>query len=60
MEIRVGDVLTCRKKHPCGSDRFEVLRTGMDLRIKCLGCGHEILTPRARLEPRIRKIDRPQ
>ncbi len=60
MDIRVGDILTCRKQHPCGCDRFVVLRVGADLRVKCLGCGHEILTPRGKFEPRIKAIDRPQ
>lgn len=39
MDIRVEDVIKMKKSHPCGSDRFLVLRTGMDLRLQCLGCG---------------------
>ena len=59
MDIRVGDVLICKKKHPCGSDRFLTLRTGMDLRVRCCGCGHEILVRRSKLEPNIRAVERP-
>ena len=39
MDIRVGDVLTVKKQHPCGSRTFTVLRVGMDFKIRCDGCG---------------------
>ena len=58
MDIAAGDILRLKKKHPCGSDRWLVLRTGMDFRLRCLGCGHEIMTPRARAEHSIRAIER--
>ena len=41
MDIRVQDILVMKKAHPCGDKRWEVLRTGMDFRLRCLGCGHE-------------------
>ena len=43
MDVRLGDVLVMKKPHPCGSKEWKVLRTGMDFRLKCLGCGHEVL-----------------
>ena len=58
MDVRLGDVLEMKKPHPCGSREWKVLRTGMDFRLKCLGCGHEILTPRGKAEKNIRKIRR--
>ncbi|MBR2896273.1 MAG: DUF951 domain-containing protein [Oscillospiraceae bacterium] len=58
MDVRLGDVLTMKKTHPCGSKQWLVLRTGMDFRLRCLGCGHEILTPRSKAEKNIRSIDR--
>ena len=45
LDIRVNDILTMKKAHPCGEKRWEVLRTGADFRLKCLGCGHELMTP---------------
>ncbi len=54
LKISVGDRLQLRKKHPCGSDAWEVLRTGADIRIKCCGCGRVVLLPRPKLERRIR------
>lgn len=56
MDVKLGDVLTMKKNHPCGSNRWLVLRTGMDFRLRCLGCGHEILTPRSKAEKSIKSI----
>lgn len=58
MDIRVGDVITMKKKHPCGCDRFTVLRIGADFRIKCLECGREVMLERAKVEKNIRKLSR--
>lgn len=56
MDIKVGDKLTMKKPHPCGSAEFLVLRVGMDFKLKCLGCDHEIMTPRKKAEKHIKKI----
>lgn len=60
MDIRLGDVLEMKKPHPCGSRRFSVLRIGMDFRLKCEGCGHELLAPRHKIEHNVKKILRPE
>ena len=43
MDINVGDVVRLKKQHPCGSREWEVLRSGADFRLKCKGCGHQIM-----------------
>ena len=58
MDVRVGDILDMKKNHPCGNNRFLVLRSGMDFRIRCIGCGHEVMVPRVKAERNIRKIIR--
>ena len=58
MDIAVGDTIQTRKKHPCGASSFEVLRVGMDFKIKCEQCGHEIMLPRVKAEKNIKKIIR--
>ena len=58
MDVRLHDILELKKQHPCGSSEWEVLRVGMDFRLKCLGCGHEILVPRGKIEKNIKKIRR--
>lgn len=58
MDIRVGDILKLKKSHPCGSKEWEVLRIGADFRLKCTGCGHQIMTPRKQVEKNIRDIVR--
>lgn len=52
----VGDVVKMKKKHPCGSDEWEVLRTGADIRMKCLGCDHMVLIERPKFARNVKKI----
>ena len=56
MDVQVGDVIQTKKQHPCGSNRFDVLRVGMDFKIRCQGCGREIMLPRVKIEKNIRKV----
>ena len=56
MDIRLGDILTMKKTHPCGSREWEVLRVGMDFRLKCVECGHTIMISRGKAEKNIRNI----
>ena len=56
MDIRVNDKLTMKKQHPCGSREMLVLRTGMDFRLRCTGCGREFLVPRLKIEKYIRQV----
>lgn len=58
MDVKIGDILEMKKSHPCGTKQFLVTRIGMDFRLKCTGCGHEIMLPRHRAEKNIRKIIR--
>ena len=58
MDVRVGDILTLKKQHPCGSKEWEVLRIGADFRLKCKGCDHQIMIPRPQAEKNIRNIQR--
>ena len=58
MDVRVGDTLEMKKPHPCGSRRFSVLRSGMDFKLRCLTCGHEVMVPRVKAERNIKNIIR--
>ena len=58
MDIQPGDVLEMKKEHPRGARRWEVLRVGMDFRLRCTGCGHELMIPRSKAEKNIRTIER--
>ncbi|MBQ3045561.1 MAG: DUF951 domain-containing protein [Clostridia bacterium] len=58
MDVRLGDTLLMKKKHPCGCDKFTVLRIGADFRIKCLQCGREVMLERVKVEKNIKKIIR--
>ena len=56
MDIKVGDKIIMKKPHPCGDNRFTVLRIGMDFKLRCMGCGHEIMAPRSKIEKRIKSV----
>ena len=56
MDVRLQDILVMKKEHPCGSKEWLVLRSGMDFRLRCQGCGHEVLLPRSKAEKNIRQI----
>ena len=56
-KIALGDRLELKKKHPCGSFSFTVMRVGSDIRIVCDGCGRDLVLPREKLEHAIKKID---
>ena len=60
MDVRVGDRLIMKKNHPCGGNEFEVLRIGMDFRIRCVGGGREVMVPRVKVEKNIKRIVRPE
>ena len=58
MDIKINDILIMKKPHPCGEKRWLVLRTGADFRLRCMGCGHEVMTPRFKAEKNIRTIEK--
>lgn len=60
MDIRLNDTLVMKKPHPCGENRFTVLRTGMDIKIHCVKCGREVMLPRRKVEKNIKRIIHPE
>lgn len=56
MDIQVGNIVKLKKKHPCGSAEWEVLRIGADFKLKCTGCGHMIMVARTMVEKNLRGI----
>ena len=56
MLLALGDVVQMRKTHPCGSDRWVIIRTGADVKIRCLGCNRVVMLDRPEFEKRVRKI----
>ena len=57
MNINIGDILTMKKQHPCGSKEWEVLRIGADFKLKCCGCEHSVMLPRVKVEKNIKKVN---
>ena len=60
MDVRVGDILQMRKKHPCGGDEITVTRSGMDFKLVCRTCGREVMIPSVKAERHIKKLTRPE
>jgi len=56
VDLYLGDVVRLRKKHPCGSYEWQVIRLGADIGIKCQGCNRRVLLPRRELERKIREF----
>lgn len=56
LKFDVGDIVSLKKAHPCGENKWEIMRTGVDFRLKCLGCERQIWISRIEFERRVRKI----
>ncbi|MCI8946588.1 MAG: DUF951 domain-containing protein [Lachnospiraceae bacterium] len=55
-DFQVGDVIKMKKQHPCGAKEWEILRVGADFRLRCMGCGHQIMITRRLVEKNAREI----
>ncbi|MTH54151.1 DUF951 family protein [Bacillus mangrovi] len=55
-EFDLNDVVEMKKPHPCGANRWKIIRLGMDIRIKCEGCGHSVMIPRREFTRKMKKI----
>lgn len=56
LKFNVGDIVSLKKVHPCGENKWEIMRVGVDFKLKCLGCERQIWIPRIEFERRVRKI----
>ena len=52
----IGSVVEMKKTHPCGSNKFEIIRVGVDIKIKCCGCGHVIMLDRLQFKKKKKKV----
>lgn len=52
----LGDVVRLKKAHPCGSDIWEITRTGIDIGLRCRGCGRRVMVPRIKFEKSVRVV----
>ncbi|WP_125770688.1 DUF951 domain-containing protein [Companilactobacillus furfuricola] len=54
--FNLGDLITMKKPHACGVNRWEIIRLGADIKIKCMGCGHIVMIPRAEFNKKFKKV----
>ncbi|WP_461244262.1 DUF951 domain-containing protein [Secundilactobacillus muriivasis] len=52
----LGDIVEMKKQHPCGVNRWEIVRMGADIKIKCTGCGHIVMLSRREFEKKLKKV----
>jgi hypothetical protein len=55
-EFHLHDEVEMKKQHPCGTNRWKVIRMGADIRIKCMGCQHSVMLPRSEFAKKIKKV----
>lgn len=55
-EYKLGSIVTMKKEHPCGTNEWEIIRVGADIKIKCLKCGRTIMMPRIEFNRKLRKV----
>lgn len=55
-QYSLNDIVEMKKQHPCGENEWKIIRMGMDIRIKCLGCGRSIMLPRREFEKKVKKV----
>lgn len=58
LNFEVGDIVKLKKPHPCGSQEWEILRVGADFRLKCMGCGHQVMVARKLVEKNVRGLQK--
>lgn len=56
-KYEVGDIVVLKKGHPCGENKWEILRTGVDIKLKCLGCERDIWLKRTDFDKKLRKVE---
>lgn len=58
--LYLDDVVSLRKKHPCGGDTWRIVRLGADIGLRCLTCDHRVLVERRSVERDIKRfVERP-
>ncbi|AIF45030.1 DUF951 domain-containing protein [Virgibacillus sp. SK37] len=55
-DFGLNDVVQMKKPHPCGENKWKIIRMGMDIRIKCLGCDHSVMIPRREFTKKLKKV----
>ncbi len=54
--FKLNDIVEMKKKHPCGTNAWKIIRMGADIRIKCQGCGHSVMLPRREFTKKMKKV----
>ncbi|MBQ9181466.1 MAG: DUF951 domain-containing protein [Bacilli bacterium] len=56
VDYKLGNIVIMKKQHPCGTNEWEIIRVGADIKIKCCNCGRSIMLPRIEFNKKIKKV----
>lgn len=56
VEYEINDIVEMKKPHPCGTNKWKIIRMGADIRIKCVGCEHSVMMPRTEFRKKLKKV----
>lgn len=54
--FNLGDLVVMKKNHACGENKWKIIRVGVDIKIKCLNCGREVMIDRLEFERKLKKV----
>ena len=57
MDYKLGSIVIMKKEHPCKTNKFEIVRVGADIKIKCLNCGRVVMMPRVEFNKKVKKVE---
>ena len=57
MDYKLDSIVIMKKEHPCKTNRFQIVRVGADIKIKCLNCGRVVMMPRVEFNKKIKKVE---
>ena len=57
-EYKLGSTVIMKKQHPCGTNEWEIVRVGADIKIKCRACGRTVLIPRIEFNKKLKKVEK--
>ena len=56
LNYELGTKVIMKKQHPCGTNLWEIVRLGADIKIKCVNCGRIIMLPRIEFNKKLKRI----
>lgn len=56
VDYKLNDIVIMKKQHPCGTNEWQIIRIGADIKIKCLNCNRTIMLTRVEFNKKLKKV----